>query len=177
MLARVLSRFCGIRPERGSASVEFVIIFPIFLVIFMSSFEASLLLTRQIMLERGVDLAVRELRLGTGSPITHQMVREEVCEQAGILPDCVDNLLVELSRVSMATYALPSTQTPCVDKVNEITPVTTFENGSINELMIIRVCYTVDAMFPGSGLGLELTEDGDGDLRMVAVSAFVNEPI
>jgi hypothetical protein len=163
--------------QSGSSTVEFVLVFPAFILIFISSFEAAMLMTRQVMLDRAIDMSVRDLRLGTGTLMTHGMVRNKICNDARLLPDCRNSLLVELTRVSMATYAMPATGTPCIDKINAITPVTAFANGAVNELMLIRVCYAVAPFFPTSGLGLELTKDTEGMLYMTAVSAFVNEPV
>lgn len=176
VLTQSASRFLRTE-ERGAATVEFVIIFPVFILLFLSSFEAAMMLTRQVMLERGIDIAVRDLRLGTGTAITQAQLRTTICEEARVLPDCEANMLVELTVISQTTYDLPAASQPCVDRTGVITPVVSFSNGSINELMLIRACYVVDPMFPGSGLGLQLTRDTDGELRMIASAAFVNEPL
>ena len=46
----------GFRREDGTASVEFVMVVPVLLTVFMASFESGLLMTRSIMLEQAVDI-------------------------------------------------------------------------------------------------------------------------
>ena len=48
------------RREDGTATLDFVMMVPIFVGLFVSSFELSIIMTRQMMLERGLDL------VGTG---------------------------------------------------------------------------------------------------------------
>ena len=59
-----ISRFA--RREDANATVEFVIVFPIVIMLFIAAFETSMLLTRQVMLERALDQSVRHLRLTSG---------------------------------------------------------------------------------------------------------------
>lgn len=165
------------RDESGSSTVEFVTVFPAFILIFLSGFEASMMLTRQVMLERSIDLAVRDLRLGTGTTITHGMIRNRVCSEAVVLPHCQQTLLIELIPVDTSTYAMPAVGQPCVDIPNNIAPVTAFGNGVSNQLMLVRACYVVQPFFPTSGFGLELTKDSGGLLYMTAATAYVNEPV
>ena len=82
------------RSEEGGATTEFVVIFPIFLVVFLSCFEASLLLIRQLMLERAVDVVVRDVRLSTGTTYRHDQLKSRICDNASILPNCLENLVV-----------------------------------------------------------------------------------
>lgn len=164
------------KDEDGSASIEFVILFPIFMVLFMSTFEAGLLMTRQVMLERAVDISVRGLRLGTWSPPTHEELKRNICNLAGILPDCMNNMLIELQPVSTSTWTpLPAVAT-CRDNDEPIQPVTTFNGGDQNEMMIVRACATMKPWFYATGLGLRLPLIDSENYALVSSSAFVNEP-
>ena len=93
-LAKILRLFR--RSEEGSATVEFVLVFPMFMVLFTSAFEAGLMMTRHVMLERGLDMAVREVRLNTGAAPSPDQFKEMICEGAGIIPDCMNNLKLEM---------------------------------------------------------------------------------
>ncbi|MFV2034455.1 MAG: TadE/TadG family type IV pilus assembly protein, partial [Halocynthiibacter sp.] len=44
--AKFLRRFR--RGEKGNVTIEFVIIFPVFMIIFLSAFEAGVLMTRWV---------------------------------------------------------------------------------------------------------------------------------
>ncbi|MBT0958794.1 pilus assembly protein [Alphaproteobacteria bacterium KMM 3653] len=173
-LARRLTR--AKRDESGTASIEFVILFPIFMILFMSTFEAGLLMTRQVMLERAVDISVRGLRLGTWSPPTHDELKTNICNLAGIIPDCMENMLIELQSVSTSSWTpLPPVAT-CNDRDEPIQPVTTFTGGDENEMMIVRACAIMKPWFYATSLGLKLPLIDSEHYALVSSSAFVNEP-
>lgn len=171
-----LKRFWA-RDDRGAATVEFVIVFPALIMVFIMGFEAAMLLSRQVMLDRAIDMTVRDLRLGTGTTVTHSMIRSQICGDTVILPHCSDTLTVEMIEIPTTTYALPTSTTPCVDMPNAVQPITTFDQGSSNSLMLVRVCYVVRPFFPTSALGLELTRDTEGAIYMTAMTAFASEPL
>lgn len=163
----------------GNASVEFVIIFPFFITFFLSVFESGFLMTRHVMLERGLDIAVRDLRLHTGKPTSHDQIRDEVCKNALIIKDCQKVLKVELAPVDTATWKLPVSTADCIDRGDTKSfdnRDDNFQTGLSNQLMFVRACAVVNPFFPGTGLGLQLPKDKTGGYRMVAVSAFVHEP-
>ena len=66
----VLHRF--LKDDRGTATIEFLFVFPVIFLIFTASFESSMYMARSIMLDRSVDLVVRQLRLGNYDNISHQ---------------------------------------------------------------------------------------------------------
>jgi Flp pilus assembly protein TadG len=68
--------------EDATATVEFVIVFPVLLMVFISAFETAMILTRQVMLERAVDSTVRYLRLTSGISVTHDQIRQNICDNA-----------------------------------------------------------------------------------------------
>lgn len=153
-----------------------MILFPIFIIIFMSCFEAGMLMTRQIMLDRAVDLTVRDLRLGTWSSPTHDTVKRDICNNAGIIPDCMNSMLLELQPVSTETWSPLPAATKCIDKANDIQPATTFNSGEQNEMMIVRACAVMKPWFYGTGWGLKLPLIDGENYALISSSAFVNEP-
>lgn len=167
--------------ERGGASVEFVLLFPAFLMVFISSFEASLMLTRQVMLERALDLVVRDIRLDILSSKTQNQIRNSVCDRAQILPDCRANLLIELSEVDTTTYALPDSDAPCVNQLTSASPTSSFASDRAGRLLLLRACYSVDPSLPlavmadNRTLGSYLVNDEDGTFRIVSANIFVVE--
>lgn len=164
------------REEDGNSTIEFVILFPVFMIIFSSAFEAGLLMVRQVMLDRATDIAVRGLRLGTWQPPEHDDLKRNVCNLAGILPDCMNNMMIELRPVSMVTWTPLPPNATCVDKENEIQPVVDFTGGIQNEMMLVRVCALAKPLFPATGLGLQLPRVDAEHYALVSTSAFVNEP-
>jgi len=172
-VTRLAGRFLR---EEGTSTVEFVLTFPIVMLLFLMGAEASILMTRQMLLEHALDVSVRGIRLGHYPGLTHDAFKEVMCSNIGLVPDCRNVLKIELTPVSKTTWDLPPTGATCVDRREQIQPVTTFAQGPQNGLMMIRACIVVDPFFPGIGLGYELENDPQDGYALVAVSAFVNEP-
>ncbi|UYV38637.1 pilus assembly protein [Rhodobacteraceae bacterium D3-12] len=162
--------------EDGTATVEFAIVFPFFISLFLSSVELGMITLRHTMLERGLDLAVRDIRLGTGTAPQHDDIKDEICEYAGLIPNCAASLRLEMVQVDLRTAVAMPDDVDCVDTSKEVEPVRSFVNGQENELMILRACVKYDPIFPTSGLGKQLKVDGAGQAALVAMSAFVQEP-
>jgi Flp pilus assembly protein TadG len=164
------------RSEAGAASVEFVIVFPFFVGIFLSAFDVAMMNFRAVMLERATDIAVREIRLSSGAPLSYNDVLSDICSQAAMIPDCTNTLRIELQAVDKASWNGLQNRPDCVARNAAIQPVVKFQNGQQNELMLIRVCAVVDPVFPGIGVGRTMPKDASGGYQIIASSAFVNEP-
>ncbi|OYX45415.1 MAG: pilus assembly protein TadE [Rhodobacterales bacterium 32-67-9] len=164
------------REEDGTATIPFIMFLPFFLLLLMSTLESGMLMVRHVMLERGLDMTVRDLRLGIWNNPTHEEVKRAVCNRAGVIPDCMNVLLVELRPVSTTTWEPLSAGPVCVDRAEPIKPVTTFDSGVGDEMMLIRACAKFDPIFPTSGLGFQLPKDNTGAYALVSTTAFVNEP-
>jgi hypothetical protein len=176
-LAAVLRRFARCE-EGGGGVMEFCIMLPMFMAIFMAGAEGGIYTTRMILLDRAVDLTMRELGLGQLPNPTHDSIKAEICDNVPSLPNCDANIRVELLPVSTTTWNLPTTDATCIDRDAAVQPALSFNPGAANQLMLVRVCVVQDAMFPGAGIGWQL-ENGDNQVgyRIISVSAFVNEPI
>ncbi len=172
--ARYLRRFA--RDTRGTATVEFVIMAPVFFLVFMSSVEAGVLMVRNVMLERAVDLTVRNLRLGTWPTPEPALVKQSICDATLVIHDCMTSVLLEMRPVSTTTWAPLDPNAACVNRATRIDPLVEFKPGAQNEMMIVRACAIVDPVFPLTGLGLQLQKDTSGGYALTATSAFVNEP-
>lgn len=166
-----------LRTEEGTASVEFVIVFPFFLGLMLSSFELSLITMRETMLERALDLTVREIRLETGSAPQHDEIKTRVCDRAPVIPDCEENLRLEMIQIDPRNWTNPDDSFDCTDQSQEVQPVRNFVNGMDNQLMLLRACAKFKPIFPGAGLGNQLDKDGAGMAALIATSAFVQEPM
>ncbi|WP_127902394.1 TadE/TadG family type IV pilus assembly protein [Solirhodobacter olei] len=165
------------RREDGTATVEFVILFPIFIAIMFQAFEVGWITVRQTMLDHALDLAVRELRLGHFTNPTNDTLRTYICNHtAGVIADCNNSMLIELTPVDTSTWALPPPNATCINRDAKLQPVTTVQQGSGDQLMIVRACAIINLMFPLVGVGPHLTVDSKGGMAIAASSAFVNEP-
>lgn len=162
--------------EEGTASVEFVLVVWVFLLLFVSSFELGMATVRLTMLEHGLDKAMREVRLGTGKTFTREDIRKSLCANATMLKDCNDNLLLEMVVIPQNTFALPPVRATCIDKSASAIPLTSFANGDSSDLMFIRACYVIDPLYPALGLGAMVKKDPAGNMQLVASSIFAQEP-
>ena len=173
-LRALCGRFC--RSEDGTATVEFAILFPIFMFTMASAVELGVATLQHSMLERAVDMTVRDIRLGTGTAPQHDEIKTLICDRAGFIENCSVNLRLEMIQVDPRNWTPIPTNADCTDQSEEVAPVRSFVNGLENELMIIRACAKFDPLFPTSGLGDAMIKDGAGQYALVSTSAFVQEP-
>ncbi len=162
--------------EDGTATMEFALMLPLIMTLFVMSFEAGVIQLRQSMLERSLEMAMEDLRLGNVSNPTHNKLRDEICDHLVVVNDCKSVLKIDLQPVNTTTWVFPSAAPSCVDRSQNIQPLTNFTVGGGDEMMLVRVCLPADPLFPSTGIGLGLPKDGAGQYRLIAQSAFVNEP-
>ncbi len=175
-LTAALGRFR--REEKGQMIVEFALVIPLIFTIFMTSVEMGIYSMRQMFLDRGMDMAVRNIRLNTGANYTHLQVKDMVCNFAGFIDNCDSQLQLEMRPVDLRAFQTLDWEADCVDASLPITPVRTFIPGGQHEMMLLRACYKFTPVFATSGLGYAMSEnaDGAGMAKMLSVSAFVQEP-
>lgn len=164
------------RDEEGIASVEFALMFPVVLGLFLFAVELGLLMTKQVMLEFAMDVAMRDLRLGRMEDPSSDILKDEICDRAKIIGDCRDTIMIEMRPIDTNTWVMPAAPVSCVDREEELQPVVTYNPGAQNQIMLVRACVIVEPLFPGTGLGAMLDLDANGGYGMAAISAFVNEP-
>ena len=167
MIARIsqaLRRFR--RGEDGAVVlIEFVILFPVIFGMFLASVEVSLYSLRQFHLTRGLETAVRYIRLKT-----------MICDNVGYIGDCKDTLRLEMVLVNPRNFAAMNASPDCVDKSLPVKQERGFTLGAQHQLMLLRACVKFDQMLPGSAMGFKFETDGAGQGSMYAVSSFVQEP-
>jgi len=173
MKSKLLRRM---RREEGNATIEFVILFPVIMFVFLSAFEVGIYLTRSVLLDRAVDINVRALRLGTMSPMTAEELKRRICNDSLIFADCMNSMMVELVPISTETWAFPADQITCVERDEDIQPVVDFIPGGQNEVMLVRACAVLDPFFASTPFVMELPLDVSGGYAIAAASTFVNEP-
>jgi hypothetical protein len=177
--------------EDGVVTVEFVIIFPIFLSLFLMTYESGIISLRHVMLERGVDVAARDVRIGAMAVPTADLMRTRICQVAGIIPDCENQLEVEMLRRNVRDWPSDPAGGPvrCIHRGGDAQPTVEFTNGGNNDLMFVRACARIDPMLPTSGIGKQkislsaAIDDGNfgnaaagSSYALVSSTAFVVEP-
>ncbi|WP_111733691.1 TadE/TadG family type IV pilus assembly protein [Roseovarius amoyensis] len=163
--------------EDGNASVEFVIVFPLYLALMIMSIELGFVTLRHTLLERGLDIAVREVRLGTGTVPEHDDIKQIICDNALMVVDCEQNLRLEMQPADLRAFNSLDDSVDCTDASEPSKPVRGFTPGQQNQLMLLRACLRFDPLFPDAALGSALETDTSGQSAIVSMTAFVQEPI
>lgn len=174
-----------LRECRGAATVEFVVVFVPLVVMVMVIVDLGLFMGRSVMLNRGADIALREIRLGSlppgtrvtedGTVLVGEPLKRLICQNGFLLSDCFQSIQVEMRPLDDVTN-FGSGTVDCVDRDQPINPVNTYDQGAPSEIMFVRVCYVVDPIFPGTGFLAHLPASEGGGYAIVYETAFVNEP-
>lgn len=172
-----------VRDEKGT-TVEFVILFMPTMYLFFWFFETCLVMTRWAMLERGVSLTSRDLRLaditaGLSTSEAHTLLKARICDYAIMLPNCNEQMTLQLLPTNAAT-GFPTASALCFDRAGSTSPVTQIDAGSRGNLeettiMFIRACAVYEPFFV-TPYAVPLGNGSNGDIQLVASSAYVNEP-
>lgn len=166
------------RDEDGAAmTLEFLILFPLFIYIFTGGFQIGIMNVRHAQLERAVDMAVRDLRLGRDPTPTHPELLASICNYAGMIPNCDENLHIEMERIDTATWDFREGKVMCLDRTEEGEMAMNFTPGALNDLMLITVCGAYDIVIPYWGFSPFFPKvKDDKHYPLVAMSAYVIEP-
>jgi hypothetical protein len=161
--------------KAGAAAVEFALVAPLFFAMIFSVIELGWTMTKQMMLDRAMDIVVRELRIGRTEGFTKDYVRQRICGEAAIFTNCEEEMLVEMVPIP-AGSSYPDTNATCATGSTAVKPVTKFNPGLRSEVVFIRACVNVIPLTPGIGLGLRLRYNQDAGFFMTSESALLNEP-
>lgn len=173
-LRRLLRRHA--REETGSATIEFALMFPLFAFLIMGGYEIGYYSVSSSMLDRGLDLTVRDIRLGKLTNFTLDTLKADVCENSRYVRHCASNIHIALEPVDARAFVRPEVLAACIDRDQNTAPATTFSDGGENELMLVRVCVNVDPIFPTTWIGAALQKYPGSGYALTAISGFVNEP-
>lgn len=166
-----------LRDESGATMlIPFALWTPMFLGIIVAGLEMGALSIRHTQLEKGLDAAVREVRLGTGENLTHDDLKVMICDNAPVLSDCDTMLRLEMIPLSLREWSTPEQFADCEDTSMPVRPLRQFTPGNPNELMFLRACYKYQPIVPTGALAGALPKDADGYTALVSFAAFVQEP-
>ncbi|SER58771.1 hypothetical protein SAMN04490244_101592 [Tranquillimonas rosea] len=164
------------RDRRGTSTVEFALMFPLVLAWFILGAEVGIHQLRQTMFERGVDVVTRDLRLGEPTLQDPEELRKAVCARTLVIANCMGDLTIDMTPVEVDTFAPAAEPIDCRDRTEEIKPVVNYDQGSSNEVMLLRFCVLYDPVFPNMGLGEIMPRAAGGGVPIYATTFYVNEP-
>jgi Flp pilus assembly protein TadG len=176
-----MTRFARFSPRRfrdgeeGSMVVPFALWIPVFTMLIVSSIELGTVTIRHTVLERSLDMAVRDLRIGTGAT-SHDALKADICERATILPDCLNALQLEMIPLNMVAWTDPPATADCVDVSEDFTPQRSFVHGGGGAVMMLRACYKFRPVTPIASFNASVAKDENGYTGIVSTAAFVTEP-
>lgn len=162
--------------ESGTGTLDFMMVLPAAMFFAATSYESGTYGLRNVMLERAVDVTVRQVRIGSIPEPTHAQLKEMICDEASIIPNCLANVKLEMIRKDPRAWTPVDEERDCVDRSSTAEPVLNWTPGSNNDLMIVRACAVLDPVLPTSTLGLALAQNSDGSHALVTTSSFVVEP-
>ncbi len=176
-MKRILSAWRRFRGERGNATIEFVILFPAFMTLFLSSFEIGIFTMRSVLLERALDINIRALRLGTLNPATPEEFKRRMCSQMIFFSTCETDLTIDVRAISATTWDLPTGAIECRDRVNGVDPANLkFAPGPETTPTLLRACLIMDPFFASTPWVIDLPKDPSGGSILSAWSTYVAEP-
>jgi hypothetical protein len=146
------------------------------------TYEQGIISLRNVMLERGVDMAVREIRIGAMPEPTGPLLKTAICDYAQILPKCETELELEMVVRTARNWVDVPSRVRCIDRSVDTQASVDFVNGGNNQLVFLRACIRLDPMLPTTGIGRAIVEAAEGDdaaagsYALVASAAFVVEP-
>ena len=153
------------------------------------TFESGIISLRHVMLERGVDIAVRDVRIGAQTSPTRDTFRERICDAALIIEDCINQMEIELLARDPHAWSDVPNEVQCVDRGDMTIDNSQIDDLANNQLMFIRACVRIDPFFPISNIGRTrvasigqaIVDNNSGSAAagshaLVSMSAFVVEP-
>ncbi len=179
MFSRLKQRIKRFRAEQdGSQTVEFITVLPFYFFFLFWGVEVGLSTLKNTELERALDMTVRDIRLGTGAAFQHDDIKDAICDRMAIAKNCEQNLQLEMITRDLRNWSAPPADANCIDHAEESNPVRAFNNGGDNQLMILRACLKYKPVLPWTDMAeiMEANGDSSGYSRMIASSAFVQEP-
>ena len=181
--------------ERGSSTVESVIVMGVFVTILMWTLETGFLMFRWVNLERAVDEVSRDIRVfGLAEKFTdsshpdyqpgaaHEFIKAEICDEAQSLDNCEDSLMLEMVSLDISSGP-PTIPVACRDRNEDsFDPSTapTVDPGDRGEpgatsVTYMRVCFVLDTLLAPE-FSLPFKRDSSDGVAITVDRAFINEP-
>lgn len=168
------------KDEDAVSTVETVVMLPFILVLCSYTMDLGMLLTRNVMLERAVDVGTRDIRLGLMAVDDYDGLRKRICDEAIIIPECESRLKMQLNAMSPYLWEDPGKVPDCESlKTVTVTEPREFDAATRNQMVFFRACAVLEPVMPGWGLSDSLLSSSDGGTnrfyQVVATTTFTKE--
>lgn len=165
----------------GSAAVEFAIVVPVFLATMFSIFEVGWFYYVGSIVDASVTDGARMLRTGQiqksgGTPNDQfNILYDDVCNVLDTFGDCPTRLTIEVQTYpTFAALAADTTVPTCADAPPANLAAIPFIPGAELEIVRVRLCYIYTTINPA--IGVNLSETGTNQRRLISTMIFRNEP-
>ncbi len=169
-------RSSGLRRRRdGSSAVEFAFVgLPFFMMLF-AIMEIGLVFVTDSVLDNATAETARLVRTGQAatSSMTPAQFKTELCNRMSIFSgDCPDRASIDVRSLTQFRNATPPD--PMASGTSFDEGSLTYASGQPGDLMLVRVWYRHPLITPF--LAQALSRLDDGNARLMATTAFRNEP-
>lgn len=163
------------RREDGAAALEFAIVAAPFIALLLATLQTALAFFAGQVLESAVNDASREILTGSAqnAGLSQAGFATAVCSKVQALFNC-SKLMIDVQTASSFTAANTSTPTLTFDANGNVTNSWSYNPGNPGDIVVMRVMYQWP-VFLGP-LGLNLSNESNGNLLLMATSTFKNEP-
>jgi len=162
--------------RRGSTSIEFAAVMPIFLSLLFGQLAVGLYFFSTFSLEYGVKEAARQIRTGQAQIAgnTTGDIKNEICAKALAVIDCANNLQINIIQSPSATAI---TAPSCLDSSGQMMQGLSGGNaipGAPQNTIFLLACYEWE--LAGAIPYLKLGQMNNGSALIQAATIFQTEP-
>lgn len=160
--------------QKGSAALEFAFVAPVFFVLLLGTFEASVMFFSQAALQNAVTNMARQIRTGqiANNGMDQATFRTSICSQISPLIGCDANLQIDVE--SFSSYGAVNYTSPLNSDQTLNPNLNNFSIGNACDVVLVRAFYTWPVVTPA--LTWFLVNMAGNKHMISAAAAFRNEP-
>jgi Flp pilus assembly protein TadG len=164
-----------VRRKDAAAALEFALVAAPFFALLLAILQTSLAYFAGQVLESAVADASREILTGQAQTtnMTQSGFAQAVCDKVETLFSC-SGLMIDVQTASSFSAANTSTPSLTYDAQGNVTNAWQYNPGNPGDVVVTRVMY-LWPVFTGP-LGLNLSNQSNGKLLLMATAVFKNEP-
>jgi Flp pilus assembly protein TadG len=163
------------RREDGAAAVEFAIVAAPFIALTLATVQTALAFFAGQVLESAVVDSSRAILTGSAqnAGLSQSGFANLVCTKVQTLFNC-SNLMIDVQTATSFSAANTAMPTLTFNGNGNVTNSWSYNPGNPGDIVVMRVMYQWP-VFLGP-LGLSLSNEGNGNLLLMATAVFKNEP-
>lgn len=157
---------------RGSYTIEFALLFPIFVAIVLATFQVTIIFVAQSYLEAAAEAGARIVLTNQADGMTQAQFNTAICGQIAALFNC-NNLIVALQTAPTSASGMAAAL-PSFDSHGALLNPTSFSVAAAPAKMMLVVMYQWPVF--GGPLSLNLSNLGNGTHLLISTQVFQVEP-